>query len=369
MKRAKKWLTVTGIIIIALGLIGFWIWTLPDPPIGELNKARVAINEAEKCHSGKYSSSLFKESQNYYNQAMTLWKRENEKLFFRRDYDEITSLAKKSQNKARLARERSISNVATFKKRLKASIKETDHLLKVFDQNFNKMPWPASLKKKEVRARIMFSEGKLAYENADYIKSAKCIDKATEHINEVFNESKKQMTSYFDNHKKWVKIANEAIEQSRKKQSSAVVVDKFAGKCYLYNSGELIQTWDAELGKNWIGAKKMKGDKATPEGKYYITGKKAGRSTTYYKALLINYPNEEDRASFAAAKRKGQIPSYAGIGNNIEIHGGGGKGVHWTDGCVALSNKDMDKIYSHVGVGTPVTIVGSLRSFDEVFSF
>jgi hypothetical protein len=50
----------------------------------------------------------------------------------------------------------------------------------------------------------------------------------------------------------------------------------------------------------------------------------------------------------------------------IEIHGGGGKGIHWTDGCVALENRDMDMLYRLVPVGCPVLIVGSLHSLDEV---
>lgn len=364
-----KWLIFIGAILLLSGATTLWIWSLPDPPVAELEKARIAIAEADKSYSGKYSASLYNEAVKLYDKAMVYWKRENEKIFFNREYEQITLLAQKSQKKARLAKERSISNVATFKSRLGESIKETNHILQLFDQNFSKMPWPVALKKKEVKARLLFTEGKIAFENSDYIKSAKCIDESTEDINEVYNESKKQMKSYFSNHAKWMRQVNNAIELSRDRNCSALVVDKFAGKCYLYDSGKLTSTWDVELGKNWIGEKKMRGDKATPEGNYYITGKKAGRSTTYYKALLINYPNDEDRASFVRAKRSGQIPKSAGIGNNIEIHGGGGKGVHWTDGCVALSNGDMDKIFNRVGVGTPVTIVGSIRSFDEVFSF
>jgi hypothetical protein len=44
--------------------------------------------------------------------------------------------------------------------------------------------------------------------------------------------------------------------------------------------------------------------------------------------------------------KSGEISKKTGIGNLIEIHGDGGKGVHWTDGCVALENKEMDLVYS-----------------------
>ena len=53
------------------------------------------------------------------------------------------------------------------------------------------------------------------------------------------------------------------------------------------------------------------------------------------------------------------MPAAAGIGGLIEIHGEGGRGRDWTRGCVALANPDIDDLFRHVEVGTPVTIVGS----------
>ena len=50
----------------------------------------------------------------------------------------------------------------------------------------------------------------------------------------------------------------------------------------------------------------------------------------------------------------------------IEIHGGGGKGAHWTNGCVALTDRDMDKVYRYAGVGMVVTIVGAGKDWKDV---
>ncbi|MFT3737693.1 MAG: L,D-transpeptidase family protein [Breznakibacter sp.] len=332
-----------------------------------MDKARVAIAEAQKSHSGKYSSTLFNEAVSGYDQAMQLWAKENDRIFFRRDYKKISDLAVKSEQKARLARERSLNNIASFEKRLKKRIAEIEKIILLYDRNFNRIPIDNYLTKKEAKARILFSEGKLAFNKKDYVVGAPKIDKAGEDIELVYNLSLKRIKEYFGKHEEWMKMAEKAIEESKRKSTQAILVDKFAGKCYLYDSGKLRHTWDAELGKNWVGEKKMKGDKATPEGHYRVIDKKAGRETIYYKALLINYPNDEDKQRFSISKKNGLIPRSAGIGNNIEIHGGGGRGANWTDGCVALANNDMDKIYYAVQVGTPVTIVGSLRPFHEVF--
>jgi L,D-peptidoglycan transpeptidase YkuD (ErfK/YbiS/YcfS/YnhG family) len=60
------------------------------------------------------------------------------------------------------------------------------------------------------------------------------------------------------------------------------------------------------------------------------------------------------------------LPASAKIGGLIEIHGNGGKGIDWTEGCVALTDSEMDIIFKFTKVGTPVTIVGSMTDLKEV---
>jgi murein L,D-transpeptidase YafK len=113
------------------------------------------------------------------------------------------------------------------------------------------------------------------------------------------------------------------------------------------------------LGANSINQKLHAGDRTTPEGLYRITKKKGRGASKYYLALLLDYPNAEDRLRFARAKERGQLTGRTGIGGLIEIHGEGGKGFDWTDGCLAASNEDMQLLYNEARVGTVVAIVGS----------
>jgi len=135
---------------------------------------------------------------------------------------------------------------------------------------------------------------------------------------------------------------------------------------YVYQSGKVIRSYDAEFGPNWMAHKERTGDRATPEGNYRIVSKKERGSTIYHKAMLLDYPNAEDRVRFAAKKRKGLISRNAGIGNLIEIHGNGGKGFDWTIGCIGLRDRDIDDLYRLVGSGTRVTIVGSIEPLSVV---
>ncbi len=158
----------------------------------------------------------------------------------------------------------------------------------------------------------------------------------------------------------WREQADETIKESRRTGRAAIIVDKFRRRLHLYENGRERAVFAAELGGNGLERKLHTGDRATPEGHYKVTVKKAGGATKYYLALLIDYPNAADLRRYRAAEASGEVRRGTGAGSLIEIHGHGGTGRDWTDGCVALSNEDMDRLYSKVRVGTPVTIVGTL---------
>ena len=158
---------------------------------------------------------------------------------------------------------------------------------------------------------------------------------------------------------RWRRWKEETIAWSRREGRAAVVVEKEAHLLTLFNRGQPVKTYPVDLGFNWIADKSHAGDNATPEGRYRVVARHLGGASIYYKALLLDYPNAEDRTRFSRARRSGELPPSAGIGGLIEIHGEGGRGRDWTRGCIALTNSDMDDLLAHVGVGTPVTIVGS----------
>lgn len=158
---------------------------------------------------------------------------------------------------------------------------------------------------------------------------------------------------------RWRRWADETVRWSQQTGRAAIVVSKADHRLTLYVAGRTVATYAADLGYNWVVDKTFAGDGATPEGRYRITLKKDRGASTYYKALLLDYPNEADRGRFTDGRGAGTIPASAAIGGLIEVHGEGGRGEDWTRGCVALRNADIDALFPQVEVGTPVTIIGS----------
>ncbi len=138
-------------------------------------------------------------------------------------------------------------------------------------------------------------------------------------------------------------------------RADLVLVVKSESTLYLIKNRKILKRYKVSLGANPKGHKRQEGDKRTPEGAYILDYKKI--DSTFYKAIHISYPNGED---VRRARKAGVDP-----GGCIMIHGqknGCGTGsisrhINWTDGCIALSNSDMDEIWESVAVGTPIKIL------------
>jgi murein L,D-transpeptidase YafK len=147
-----------------------------------------------------------------------------------------------------------------------------------------------------------------------------------------------------------------------------IVVHKSKRKLELYSDGALVRTYRVGLGLNPVPAKQRQGDRATPEGEYYVFVR--NDKSAFYLSLGLSYPNVADAARglrdglisrgqrdaiVNAIKRKARPPQNTALGGDIFIHGGGA-GSDWTWGCVALENAGIKELFDAVLVGTPITI-------------
>ena len=137
--------------------------------------------------------------------------------------------------------------------------------------------------------------------------------------------------------------------------ADSVVVEKSLRRLTLYAGGIPARTYDVALGKKPDGRKERAGDFRTPEGLYFIDARNP--VSQYHRGLHVSYPNADD---LARARATG-----ISTGGDIMIHGlpnGQGKvgarhrAFDWTNGCVAVTDQEIDEIWNSVPVGTPVRI-------------
>jgi hypothetical protein len=366
LKKKYRWILVYSPIFIFVIVVAILFITKEKPPVEEMEIAREKLSNAKEVGANKYSKNLFNSASASYDSAMHYWKVENERFYLFRNYDKVLYFALKSEKFASSSIGQADNNSKNLKKEIENKILRIQNKIDIYQANFDHIPQLEESRKQYNKGKIYFGEAKLAFQKSDYIKAQQKIELSSKLIEKSYNYANSVLVNYFGDYSKWQRWVNNTIEQSRLNDSYCIIVDKIARECLLYYKGGLKEKFEIDLGKNWMGNKNHQGDYTTPEGIYKVIDKKANGQSRYYKAMLLNYPNDEDRARFAMNKRNGTISSRKRIGDLIEIHGNGGKGADWTSGCVALADSDMDRLYSKCPTGTTVTIVGSLRTYNEI---
>jgi murein L,D-transpeptidase YafK len=134
-----------------------------------------------------------------------------------------------------------------------------------------------------------------------------------------------------------------------------IVVLKSQHLMMLLHGGQILRTYKVSIGRNPLGPKTRAGDHRTPEGNYVVDWRNP--RSKFHLSLHVSYPNAQD---VAIARREGADP-----GGDIMIHGlQNGLGwigrfhrfVDWTDGCIAVTDPEMDQIWRAVRDGTPLEI-------------
>ncbi|MGA7304163.1 MAG: L,D-transpeptidase family protein [Rhodothermales bacterium] len=362
--RSYRFLRVS-ILIGLTALAAFAIaWRLTvHPPSRSLRAMDRAFQLLDAEEGSRYAPALTLRAEASRRSTAERWRIEDERPFFFRRYDEIDTLARRSETLAAkgIARTRVVKDSIRARTEINLALIR-DRIDRISSQ-INRLPQMTSLRQPmlDVQGVLVAAEGKRR--EGDLLESAAMLRRATTLLDSAGIRLDQMVTEYFDALPEWRQWAAETVQWSRSKRAVVLVVDKLAHACHVYSNGRRVASFSVELGPKWVGPKRYEGDLSTPEGKYLIRRKRGPGETSYYLALEINYPNDDDRRWFADAKRAGILANGARLGGNIEIHGNGGRAFNWTVGCIALNNEDMRAVFDLVVVGTPVTIVGAMENF------
>lgn len=138
-------------------------------------------------------------------------------------------------------------------------------------------------------------------------------------------------------------------------QADSLVLDKSERRLTLFWHGNRVREYIVALGRNPVGDKIGRGDGRTPEGLFHIQGRNP--QSKYHLALRISYPDSTHRV---LARRRGMS-----AGGDIMIHGlpdafASVGALHrqqdWTEGCVAVTNDEIEEIWRSVPNGAPILI-------------
>ena len=134
-----------------------------------------------------------------------------------------------------------------------------------------------------------------------------------------------------------------------------VVIEKAKRTLTVYSGARRLARFYVALGKDPVGRKLCQGDNRTPEGLYYVSGRK--EKSDFHRALRLSYPSEADldRAREAGCEPGGDIMIHGlkedwGIANKLH------RRTDWTRGCVAVTNEEIEELWALLPDGVAVEI-------------
>ncbi|MGB8958643.1 MAG: L,D-transpeptidase [Candidatus Aminicenantales bacterium] len=342
---------------IALAVLLFGCRTAPVPP--EILEADLQEQDLRGAGASLFAGREHAAYLRSLSSARQAFEKENLKLGWFRDYGKV----REEYSTVLLAGNSLKSTIQTVVSRRASSLAQSADAvrrrLRTLDDLTLSLVERGSARGQLTRASLALGEADALIRQADFDAAQARLDKASSLAAEAEKTVLSRISRYLDpaQVRSWKTAAEETIAESRRRGTTALIVSKLERRLAVYKNGALYRTYDVGLGFNGLADKRFAGDNATPEGRYTIIRKIP--SSLYYKALLIDYPNDEDRRSFASEKSRGAIPRLVGIGGDVEIHGGGQDSL--TRGCVSLDNDKMDELYALVSVGTRITIIGTME--------
>jgi lipoprotein-anchoring transpeptidase ErfK/SrfK len=365
--RRRAWLRVAfAVAAVALvAAIAVAIHTIASrreaAMAGAADSARAALARAREAGAGVWAPLELQNAEQVSRDALTAQRMEQTRLWPIPAAARVVDIFAAAERSARTAASAAEERKARAAANASAQIEAAHRMVSASEALAAKLRIGKERRNVLAEARLCVEEARVYQRAGDYRSATVRAIRAQELNAQVQDHAASVVARYADAQTiaRWRRWIAETIAWSKREGRVAIVVFKESHLLTLYHRGAAVGTYSVDLGFNWTADKLHEGDGATPEGRYRVVARFGKKASIYYKALLLDYPNADDRAEFARARRGGDLPDGARIGGLIEIHGGGGRNQDWTEGCVALANDDMDAVFERAGVGTPVTIVGS----------
>nr|MBI3613193.1 L,D-transpeptidase [Nitrospirota bacterium] len=239
---------------------------------------------------------------------------------------------------------------------------QLEERLQTFTGNLDTMGGRVVLGRRPVETELLAKQARSFFEQGQFARSQQASQQAAKLLDHQIERLGTELGRYADERRvrAWRSMVSQTVNWSHRHHRAAIVVSKADRRLFVYRHGKAVASYPVSLGYNGILEKRYQGDGATPEGQYRIVRKRDRGDTKFYRALLLDYPNGQDRRRFQQARAAGILPPKASIGGQIEIHGGDNRALSETLGCVQMENRQIDALFDLIEEGDPVTIVGAL---------
>jgi hypothetical protein len=333
-----------------------------QPPHTEIGAARKAMARAAEAEGVLRAPVPCAAAQAALAQAEAEIRMQGKRSSWSRDYRQAEALATQALQAGQSCASHARAAVILRRDRASQALADLESSIARATSLARHVPAGEGMNSAILRADISLGEGRSSFESGQFERAEEAAARGREQVRESVAGIDRFIDAFQNSPRRatWRRWIVETMRDAQRDHRAFILVDKLRRQMLLLRGDDEIATYAVDLGLGGIDGKLRAGDASTPEGRYHVTEERGIGQTHYYRALMLNYPNVEDLMRFRARQHSGEVPRNGRIGSNIEIHGAGGRDQDWTQGCVALSNDDMDDLVQRVEVGTPVTIVGTI---------
>jgi L,D-transpeptidase catalytic domain len=359
-KRGGRGLRISIFLLFLVGVAAVLFLVRRDPePTASLLAAEQYLNLARLSEADLDAAVTYEQAARKVRDARSAMMRQYGSPAFLRNYGEARRLLLEGSRLTAQALEEARTEVANRDARLQEEIAQIrSEVSEVRDLLLRLPPRYQRALRHVVSAESRITAAEAKHSSAESRDALESMQMARAEVSLALRDVRGLLVDFLSRRGEWSVDLQQTLDWSRKTGGTAFVVDKLNHTGHVVRNGRSIESFALELGPGWLDRKVREGDRATPEGRYQIVRKKGNGQTRYHWAMLLNYPNDEDQQRFRRLRNSGMVPRGARIGGLIEIHGDGGKGEDWTFGCISLRDRDMERLYADLPVGSPVTIIG-----------
>ncbi len=366
MRRSKR-AAATAVTVVVVVLLTSVLAVALAPsdrrrsPGGSAVEAATALSAARDAGADRRAPVNFRYARELYSEGLLLLRRQDLRLGVLRDYRPAGMAFARATDRARMAAEVARKVERSRRRQSDEVVASARNALRSLTGLEEQVWLPPYVRLRLQAARGWVAEASTLVDSGAFALAEARAVRSEREVRSVRRTVQAMVERYAapESVRVWRSWIADAVAGSRRTGGIALVVDKDEHRMTVYSAGRVIRRYDVELGWNNTAAKRQRGDGATPEGRYHIVELKGGARSRYHRAFLLDYPGPDDLRALRTLRASGGVAATARPGDLIEIHGAGGRGRDWTDGCVALSDPDIDDLARRVGVGTPVVIVGS----------
>ncbi len=235
-----------GSVAFSLGMIFLQV-PATDPPVTAVNQYQAAMRVARDFQAHQYAPDELQMAESEWQKAMELWKLENQKWFWQRDYSNVIQTLSTAASHAEIAGKSSIHRKQSIIETVNKQLSRISRKIRLFEKQYGNLPLSRQIKKNLGQSGLLLNEATSAIDRGENTVAQSRLVKSEAFIDQSITALEKQLTGYFAGLAQWQMWVKDAINQSKRNRENVIIIDKMGCRA----TSTMPENWCLLLRSKW----------------------------------------------------------------------------------------------------------------------